>query len=251
MDKTGSHIIEVENMTKSYKGLDEPVLKEINLQVNSGEIFGLLGPNGAGKTTLISILCGLRNYDQGMANIDGHDILKERNELKRLIGVVPQEIALYDKLSARENLHFFGSCYGLKGVELKDKTEHFLKHFGLEKSATRQLKTFSGGMKRRVNLIAAIMHNPKLLFLDEPTVGIDVQSRTVIVEFLKEFNRQGNTIFYTSHHMKEAENLCTQVGIIDNGKIVINGSPKQLMENHKAQHLEDVYLHMTGKDLRD
>lgn len=246
-----THIIEVERLKKSYRGLDEPVLKGVDLHVETGEIFGILGPNGAGKTTLISILCGLRGYDSGSARIKGYDVAQERAALKRLIGVVPQDIALYDRLSARENLHFFGSCYGLKGSELHDKTEHYLELFGLQKSATRRLHTFSGGMKRRVNLIAAILHEPRVLFLDEPTVGIDVQSRTVIVDFLKTFNRKGCTIFYTSHHMKEAENLCTHVAIMDNGKIVAQGTPDHLKRTYTADHLEDVFLHVTGKDLRD
>lgn len=251
MNDTSPHMIEMHRIRKAYKGLAEPVLKDINLNVAEGEIFGILGPNGAGKTTLISILCGLREYDSGEARIDGHDIVKQRQALKKLIGVVPQEIALYDKLSARENLHFFGACYGLKGSELRDKTEDYLTRFGLEKSASRLIKTYSGGMKRRVNLIAAIMHYPKVLFLDEPTVGIDVQSRTVIVDFLKEFNQNGCTIFYTSHHMKEAEHLCTRVGIIDNGHIVTEGTPAQLMQQNQTENLEDVFLQVTGKDLRD
>jgi ABC-2 type transport system ATP-binding protein len=251
MKNTATHIIEVKQLTKTYKGLEEPVLKQIDLNVKSGEIFGILGPNGAGKTTLINILCGLKDYESGSVFIDAHDIQKEPGVLKRLIGVVPQEIALYDKLSARENLHFFGSCYGLKGSELKEKTEMYLERFGLVKSASRQVKTFSGGMKRRVNLIAAIMHNPRVLFLDEPTVGIDVQSRTVIVDFLREFNQSGSTIFYTSHHMKEAENLCTCVAIMDNGKIVASGTPSQLKEEYQVNYLEDVFLNVTGKDLRD
>lgn len=251
MDKDQPHIIEVKQIKKSYKGLAEPVLNHVDLNVKAGEIFGLLGPNGAGKTTLISILCGLRKFDTGSASIDGHDIVKHHGVLKRLIGVVPQEIALYERLSARENLHFFGSCYGLRGSELHDKTEDYLQRFGLQKNASRMLKTFSGGMKRRVNLIAAILHNPKVLFLDEPTVGVDVQSRTLIVEFLKEFNRQGCTIFYTSHHMKEAENLCSRVGIIDNGNIITEGNPLALMEQYKAENLEALFLQLTGKDLRD
>lgn len=251
MDNTDGYIIEVERLKKTYKGLDAPVLDDIRLRVKSGEIFGILGPNGAGKTTLISILCGLRRYDSGSACIGGHDIAKEHGVLKRLIGVVPQEIALYDKLSARENLHFFGSCYGLGGGELADRTEHYLHLFGLEKSAGRQIRTFSGGMKRRVNLIAAILHGPRVLFLDEPTVGIDVQSRAVIVDFLKAFNRDGHTIFYTSHHMKEAENLCTCVAVMDNGRIVAHGTPRHLMAEYGAAHLEDVFLKVTGKDLRD
>ena len=249
--KDTEHIIEVKRLRKSYRGLTEPVLNDVDLQVERGEIFGILGPNGAGKTTLISILCGLRGYDSGSARIAGYDVAKERGMLKRLIGVVPQEIALYDRLSARENLHFFGSCYGLKGSELHDKTEHYLELFGLQKSAARRLKTYSGGMKRRVNLIAAILHEPQVLFLDEPTVGIDVQSRAVIVDFLKTFNRKGCTIFYTSHHMKEAENLCTHVAIVDNGNFVAQGTPDSLKFAHRADHLEDVFLNVTGKDLRD
>lgn len=251
MEKTGEYMIEVERLKKSYRGLDEPVLKDVSFHVKPGEIFGILGPNGAGKTSLISILCGLRECDSGRARIHGYDTVRERGVLKRIIGVVPQEIALYDRLSARENLHFFGSCYGLKGSVLHDKTEHYLELFGLQKSASRRLKTFSGGMKRRVNLIAAILHDPRVLFLDEPTVGIDVQSRTVIVEFLKEFNRQGCTIFYTSHHMKEAENLCTHVAVMDNGLLVAEGAPAALMQTYTAAHLEDVFLKVTGKDLRD
>lgn len=231
--------------------MEHPVLKGIDLQVKEGEIFGLLGPNGAGKTTLIHILCGLQQADSGHAEINGHDIVKERSLLKKLIGVVPQDIAVYDKLSARENLHFFGSCYGLKGSELKDKTEAYLERFGLAKNASRLVKTFSGGMKRRVNLIAAIMHEPKLLFLDEPTVGIDVQSRKVIVDFLQEFNQQGCSIFYTSHHMKEAETLCSQVGIMDNGSIISIGSPTELKKEYGTEHLEEVFIQLTGKELRD
>jgi ABC-2 type transport system ATP-binding protein len=244
-------IIHTEHLKKSYKGLEEPVLDDVTMDVNRGEIFGILGPNGAGKTTLISILCGLRESDSGKAEIDGFDINKNRPELKRLIGVVPQDIAIYDRLSARENLAFFGSCYGLKGKALSNLTDHYLTRFGLIKHADRPVKTFSGGMKRRVNLIAAIMHEPKVLFLDEPTVGVDVQSRTVIVDFLKEYNTSGCTIFYTSHHMKEAETLCTRVGIMDNGRLVAEGSPAELMQRNNSNSLEDVFLTVTGKDLRD
>jgi ABC-2 type transport system ATP-binding protein len=244
-------IIHTEQLKKSYKGLEEPVLAGVSMDVNRGEIFGILGPNGAGKTTLISILCGLRECDSGKAEIDGFDITKHRAELKRLIGVVPQDIAIYDRLSARENLLFFGSCYGLKGKSLRDLTDHYLTRFGLIKHADRPVKTFSGGMKRRVNLIAAILHEPKVLFLDEPTVGVDVQSRTVIVDFLKEYNTSGCTIFYTSHHMKEAESLCTRVGIMDNGLLVAEGSPTELMQKNQSNNLEDVFLTITGKDLRD
>lgn len=244
-------IIRTEHLKKSYSGLTAPVLSDVNLNVHAGEIFGILGPNGAGKTTLISILCGLRESDSGRAEIDGFDIVRHRAELKRLIGVVPQEIAIYDRLSARENLEFFGSCYGLKGRELSETTNKYLTRFGLTKNARRLVKTFSGGMKRRVNLIAAVMHKPKVLFLDEPTTGVDVQSRTVIVDFLKEFNQEGCTIFYTSHHMKEAETLCSRVAIMDNGNIVAEGSPEELMRKNNAKSLEEVFLILTGKDLRD
>ena len=245
-------IIEIENLTKKFKGTDQVAVNGVSFSINQNDIFGLLGPNGAGKTTIISILCSLFPPTSGKVIIDGMRLGNDITPIKQIIGVVPQDIALYPSLSARENLHFYGSMYGLKGADLKSKIEDWLAKLGLTDAANRQVSTYSGGMKRRVNLIASILHQPKILFLDEPTVGVDVQSRNVIIEHLTELNKQGTTIIYTSHHMEEAENFCTQVAIIDYGKIITQGSPKELIANTQgSSNLEQVFLNLTNRKLRD
>jgi ABC-2 type transport system ATP-binding protein len=169
-----------------------------------------------------------------------------------MIGVVPQEYALYPTLTAYENLSYFGSMYGLKGKDLENKINKSIEELGLTEFAHKKITTFSGGMKRRINLIAGVLHSPKILFLDEPTVGVDVQSKRVIVSFLKELNNKGTTIIYTSHHMLEAQELCSRVAIIDNGKIITKGTPNELIASvENADGLEDVYLYITGTQLRD
>lgn len=245
-------IIQVESLTKTFEGADKSAVDGVSLSIHKNEIFGLLGPNGAGKTTTISILCGLYSASNGKVEIDGQNPKSNIDHIKQVIGVVPQDIALYQTLSARENLNFYGAMYGLHGKDLKDKIELWLNNFGLIESADKRLSTYSGGMKRRVNLIAGILHNPKILFLDEPTVGVDVQSRNVIIEHLKELNKGGMTIIYTSHHMEEAEHFCSRVAIIDYGKIIVEGSPKELINaNAGCRNLEDVFLHLTKRALRD
>ncbi|MCK9219809.1 MAG: ABC transporter ATP-binding protein [Bacteroidales bacterium] len=245
-------IIKIRDLSKTYKGNDEPAIKSISLDIFCNEIFGLLGPNGAGKTTAISILCGLFPPTQGKVTIDGWDIHSDLDKIKHIIGVVPQDLALYPTLSALENLTFFGNMYGLRGTLLRDRIHDCLKVFGLEKVAKNQITTYSGGMKRRVNLIAGLLHKPKVLFLDEPTVGIDVQSRIVILDYLNEINKLGTTIIYTSHYMEEAENLCSRVAIVDRGNIISLGNPKDLLGDHtEFKNLENIFLHLTGKDLRD
>jgi ABC-2 type transport system ATP-binding protein len=240
------------DLTKFYKGTAEPAINSISLEIFKDEIFGLLGPNGAGKTTTISILCGLFPPTNGTASIDGLDIKTNLKAIKRIIGVVPQEVALYPTLTAMENLTFFGNMYNIRGKELRDKIMERLNVFGLERFARKKVDTFSGGMKRRLNLIAGLLHEPKVLFLDEPTVGIDVQSRIVILDFLKKLNQQGTTIIYTSHYMEEAENLCSRVAIIDRGSIISIGNPKELVADHpEFKNLENLFLHLTGKELRD
>lgn len=247
-----SNIIEIHALSKSFKEGFEPALNEINLHIAKNEVFGLLGPNGAGKTTLISIVCGVLNPTKGKVLIDGYDIQHHKNQISQIIGVVPQDIALYPTLTARENLNFYGAMYGLKGEEKNKRIQYWLEKLGLSQAADRKVATFSGGMKRRVNLIASVLHQPKILFLDEPTVGVDVQSRNVIIEQLKELNEQGMTIIYTSHHMEEAENFCSTIAIIDYGKILTIGSSKKLIEQTPgAQHLEDVFLNLTKRKLRD
>jgi ABC-2 type transport system ATP-binding protein len=245
-------IIEIQNLTKTFKNETEPAVDGISFSINRNEIFGLLGPNGAGKTTTISILCGLFPPSSGKVLIDGKDLHTELPSIKNMIGIVPQDIALYPTLSARENLQFYGSMYGLHGKNLKDKIEAWLQKLGLIDAGKRQVSTYSGGMKRRVNLIAGVLHDPKILFLDEPTVGVDVQSRNVIIEHLKEINAAGTTIIYTSHHMEEAENFCTRVSIIDRGKILIQGTPGELISNNAGStNLENVFLNLTNRKLRD
>ena len=245
-------IIEIRSLTKTYKGSGEPAVNGISLDIFPNEIFGLLGPNGAGKTTTISILCGLFPATGGTVKIDGLDLGTEMAGIKRIIGVVPQDIALYPTLTGRENLTFFGNMYGLYGKELREKIGHYLAEFGLEKHAGRSISKYSGGMKRRINLIAGLLHDPKVLFLDEPTVGIDVQSRIVILEYLQRINGKGVTIIYTSHYMEEAENLCTRVAIIDRGNLISLGKPKDLLQEHpEFKNLENIFIHLTGKDMRD
>ena len=245
-------IIEIENLTKTFKNASENAVDGISFRINKNEIFGLLGPNGAGKTTTISILCGLFPPTSGKVLIDGKDLHKELPSIKNIIGIVPQDIALYPTLSARENLAFYGSMYGLHGKNLKEKIDMWLEKLGLNDASKRQVSTYSGGMKRRVNLIAGVLHQPKILFLDEPTVGVDVQSRNVIIEHLKEINAAGTTIIYTSHHMEEAEHFCTRVSIIDHGKILTQGTPGELISNNVGStNLENVFLNLTNRKLRD
>jgi len=248
----GKTIIDIAQLTKIYKGAEKPALDNISFQIAENEIFGLLGPNGAGKTTTISILCGYLSPTSGQVTIDGFDLQTHKNDIKKIIGVVPQELALYSTLTAYENLRFFGHFYGLRGSPLKKRILECLEIFGLENNAHKKISAFSGGMKRRVNLIAGMLHNPRVLFLDEPTVGIDVQSRNVIINHLTAINNQGMTLIYTSHHMEEAEKLCSRVAIIDNGKMIIQGAPQELLKKYpKCINLEGIFLLLTGKELRD
>ncbi|PVX44575.1 ABC-2 type transport system ATP-binding protein [Flavobacterium sp. 103] len=245
-------IIQISNLSKIYKDAEVYSLDDFSLDIKEGQIFGLLGPNGAGKTTLISILCGLIKPTSGSFTIDNLVYAKNANEIKKIIGVVPQEYALYPTLTARENLLYFGSMYGLKGNDLKEKVIDSLDFLGLLKFADKRIETFSGGMKRRVNLIAGILHNPKILFLDEPTVGVDVHSKNVIIEYLTELNKTGTTIIYTSHHLSEAQDFCTNIAIVDGGIIHAEGTPKDLISSTaNARNLEDVFISLTGKELRD
>lgn len=245
-------IIETHQLYKKYKGAENFSVNNVSLEIEKGEIFGLLGPNGAGKTTLISVLSGLVKPTSGTYKINGLSPKSNLGKIKKITGIVPQEYALYPTLTAKENLIFFGSIYGLKHDLLTKKVDEYLDRLGLLNFADRKIEHFSGGMKRRCNLIAGILHEPELLFLDEPTVGVDVQSRNVIIEFLQELNQKGTSIVYTSHLLNEAEEFCTEIAIIDHGKIFAKGSPKQLIaQTENAENLEDVFISLTGKELRD
>ena len=242
----------IKGLVKIYKGSSDSALSGLDISVNYGEIFGLLGPNGAGKTTAISIMSTLLQPTSGSVIICGIDAIKQPNRIKKLIGLVPQDIALYANLTVRENLRYFGRICGLKGQVLKDRIADCLEMVGLEKRADQLIFTFSGGMKRRANLAAGILHQPRILFLDEPTVGIDAQSRNMILEKLSLLKETGTTMIYTTHYMDEAEQLCDCVAIIDEGHIIAEGSPKQLISRAPGHAgLKDLFLALTGKRLRD
>ncbi|WP_249669031.1 ABC transporter ATP-binding protein [Bacillus altitudinis] len=219
-------MLEVNQVVKNYG--DKQILKEISFKVEKGDSFGLLGPNGAGKSTLISIITGLYQPTDGHVLIEGYDMNGQQKKAQQMIGIVPQEIALYLNMTAKENLTFWGRMYGLKGKLLKKRVGETLQLIGLEERANDKVKFFSGGMKRRVNIGCAILHKPKILIMDEPTVGIDPQSRNHILETVKRLNQDGMTIVYTSHYMEEVEYLCDKIGIIDQGSLVALGTIAEL-----------------------
>lgn len=220
-------IIQVQNVTKRFN--DKLALDNISYDVNQGEIFGFIGPNGAGKSTLINIMTSLLTPDSGTIKICGYDILKEPIKAKECIGYVPQDLALIEDQNAYDNLEFFGSLYGLSGKLLKERISEALKITGLEDSRKQKVKKFSGGMKRRLNLAVAILHHPKVLILDEPTVGVDPQSRNHIFSFVKNICKEwGTTVIYTSHYMEEIEELCKRVFIIDLGKEIAYGEREEI-----------------------
>jgi len=221
------------NMVKVYKGSSLPALNGLNISVNQGEIFGLLGPNGS-------------------ITIYGIDIVRYPNEARKLLSLVPQEVALYPNLTARENLRYFGRLYGLRGYQLEDRIWESLELVGLKKRGDERVFTFSGGMKRRANLAAGILSKPRLLFLDEPTVGIDSQSRNMILEKLALLKQTGTAIIYTTHYMEEAELLCSSIVIIDKGQSIAEGNPQELIDQTPGcSSLQDLFFALTGKSIRD
>ncbi len=230
-----SIIIETQELVKRYSdpsarlGHSVDAVKGLSFAIRRGEIFGLLGPNGAGKTTTISMLSCLLEPTEGTAIVAGYDVGKAPGEVKRRIGLVPQELALYPTLSARDNLDYFGRIYGLRGRELRRRVDEVLETVDLTERAKAAVKTYSGGMKRRLNIAAGLLHRPEVLFLDEPTVGVDPQSRNAIFEHVERLRDEGMTILYTTHYMEEAERLCDRVAIIDEGRIVALDTPRKLI----------------------
>src|SRR5215212_9280521 len=237
-------ILQVQNLAKKYG--DFTAVKGISFDIKEGEIFSLLGPNGAGKTTTISMLSTLYTPTSGDATIGGHSISKDPMAVKQIIGVVPQEIALYEDLTAHENLIFWGQMYGLSGKPLTGRVEEVLDQIGLTNKAKNRVKTYSGGMKRRVNIGVGLLHKPRLLFMDEPTVGIDPQSRRAILDTVKDLNKQGMTVLYTTHYMEEAEELSNRVGIIDHGELIAIGTQKELTQ--QVGQTETLILHIGEND---
>lgn len=239
--------IQTENLSKKYKNSLYFALDNLSFSVKEGEIYGILGQNGAGKTTLMSILFGSIKPTSGSFRICGMTYENNIPEIRYQIGIVPQEYALYPTLTARENLQYFGSLYKIKPKILNEIIDKSLEKMGLLEVANQKIEYYSGGMKRRINLLAGILHQPKILFLDEPTVGVDVISKNTIIQYLKELNMNGMSILYTSHHLLEAQELCHRVGILSEGKLIEENTPKQLITNTKAHSLEEVFINLTQK----
>lgn len=255
MDKSMKNkIVVLDGLTKKYD--NKTVVDHVSLDIEEGEIFGLLGPNGAGKSTMMNMVCSIKKPTMGNIQLFGYDTKKDMNKVKAKLGYIPQELAIHGNLKAWENVELFTSLYGLKGNELKQAVEESLRFVGLEDKREGFAKNFSGGMKRRLNIACAIGHKPELLIFDEPTVGIDPQSRNFILEKIKETNKAGATVIYTSHYMEEIEAICTRVAIMDNGKIIAIGTKEELVKMVSDQpcdsmSLEEVFLTLTGKKLRD
>jgi len=240
-------MISVSNLTKSYGAA--PALRGISFDIKQGEFFGLLGPNGAGKTTTISIMSTLLEPDSGEVKIAGFELRTNPMDCKKIIGVVPQEIALYNELSAYDNLMFWGGLYSVNTTDLKIRIDETLKLFGLYDRRKDKVKTYSGGMKRRINIASALLHEPKVLFMDEPTVGIDPQSRNLIFEVVEKLHHAGMTIVYTTHYMEEAERFCDRIGIIDSGQIIAQGTLDELKSLSKISETIVISFSNLSEDL--
>ncbi len=237
-------ILTTKELSKTYGSLQ--AVKDVSFSVLRGEIFSLLGPNGAGKTTTISMLSCLLQPTSGTAEIGGHSITNDNLRVREIIGIVPQEIALYDELTARQNLRFWGQMYNLSGKALNNRIAEVLEQVNLHDRADDRVGTYSGGMKRRINIAAGLLHKPQLLFMDEPTVGIDPQSRRRILDMVKELRDQGMTVLYTTHYMEEAQELSDRVGIIDHGAIIAEGTTGELIQMVGEE--DQISLRIEGQD---
>ncbi|MBQ1849268.1 MAG: ABC transporter ATP-binding protein [Lachnospiraceae bacterium] len=246
-------ILRTKDLTKKYD--NRVVVDNLNLEIKRGEVFGLLGPNGAGKSTTMNMICDIVKPTLGSVEFMGKDFRKNRKELVKKLGYIPQDLAIHGNLKAWENVELFTSLYGIKGAELKTAIDESLEYVGLSERRNDYAKSFSGGMKRRLNIACAIGHHPELLIFDEPTVGIDPQSRNFILSKIKESNQNGATVIYTSHYMEEVEAICTRIAIMDNGKIIACGTSQELKKlvtkDAEDISLEEVFLTLTGKKLRD
>jgi len=241
--------ITISDISKKYKSASFESLSNVSFSINAGKTIGILGPNGAGKTTLISILCGLIEPTKGVVSYQTENKTNLAGiDLKKIIGFVPQEYAFYHELTPVQNMSYFGSLYNLSKEEIKQKTDSLLSILGLAEVAHKKINTFSGGMKRKINLAIGLIHSPAILFLDEPTVGVDVQSKLSIIEFLTETSKQGTTIIYTSHHLSEAEDFCDDILLISKGKIVANGPTKEIIQKNNASDLQSLFIKLTKSE---
>ncbi|MFX1237079.1 MAG: ABC transporter ATP-binding protein [Promethearchaeota archaeon] len=246
-----NNAIEVKDLRKIYAGKriikDIAAVDGISFSVKKGELFGLLGPNGAGKTTMINILCGLIPQTEGNAFVGGFDVKKDIKKIKELISVCPQQPAIYEYLSARENIRLFGNLNLMNKEELTERTEMLLNLVGLSEFGDRKAKKYSGGMLRQLNLMVALINDPPILFLDEPTVGMDPRIRRKMWEFISFLKESKKTMILTTHYIEEAEALCDRVAIMDYGKLIAIGPPRELIEKHDTKNLEEVFIKITGR----
>lgn len=243
--------VRIQNLGFTYPHEPEPCFNNLNLTVEKGERFGLFGPNGAGKTTLMNCMTGLLKFQEGSIQLLGEEVLAHKKSINSYFGFVPQDFSFYQELSPVENLAFFGAWSGLQKKEIKDKTTELLEVLNLTDVRNKKVGEFSGGMKRRVNLAIGVIHNPEILFLDEPTVGVDVHTRHAIINYLRKLNEAGTTLIYTSHQLSEAEELCNKVALIADGKIIAHDTLPQLLLDHKEDGLEGLFINLTGKSFRN
>ncbi|MFX1289141.1 MAG: ATP-binding cassette domain-containing protein [Promethearchaeota archaeon] len=246
-DPDSESAIIIKDLVKQFD--EVTAVNGINLEIKKGELFGLLGPNGAGKTTTINMLVGLLNPTGGSAIVGGYDVKRDLKKIKEIIGVCPQEASVYKFLKGRENVELFGNLFEMDKKVLKERTDKFFEASGLKEASSRKTKGYSGGMIRQLNLIIALINDPKIIFLDEPTVGMDPRARRKTWNFIGDLKQDDKTIILTTHYIEEAEVLCDRVGIIDYGELIALGSPKELMEKHDAQDLEEVFMKITGRKI--
>lgn len=242
--------VHIERIHKKFSKDGPEILKGVTFDIDKGTKIGILGPNGAGKTTLISIICGLLSPSAGTVKFFSSEEI-DYHEAVEKIGLVPQEYAFYERLTPIQNLKYFGALYHLDPLEIEKRAKDLLELLGLKDFQHKKVKSFSGGMKRRLNLAIGLIHDPEIIFLDEPTVGVDVQSKNAIMIFLEELNKEGKTIVYTSHHLNEAQSFCTDVVLIDHGEIIVKQSMDQLIAENSSHDLQTIFIEKTGGQYRD
>jgi ABC-2 type transport system ATP-binding protein len=246
---TSSPILQMRDLVKKFE--DVTAVDKLNLEIMEGELFSLLGPNGAGKTTTINILTGIMKPTDGTVTIAGFDVTENMNKIKKLIGVCPQEAAVFQFLNAKENIELIGNLHSLSKKHIEERTTGFLELLGLTEASQRKAGGYSGGMLRKLNLMMALINDPKIAFLDEPTVGMDARSRRNTWEFIGSLKGENKTIILTTHYIEEAETLSDRVGIIDSGKLIELGTPEELKNKYSAKNLEQVFLNITGRRITE
>ena len=243
--------VSIQDLSFRYPGTKHNSLEHLHLEVGAGERFGLFGPNGAGKTTLMNCMTGLLTLNAGTIRLFGLEPGTNKKQVNRLFGFVPQDFSFYHELTPRENLEFFGAWSGMTRDQIKERSGQLLEVLELTHVQNTPVHKFSGGMKRKVNLAIGVIHNPSILFLDEPTVGVDIQTRNAIITYLKSLNKDGTTLIYTSHQLYEAQELCNTIALLDAGRIIAHDSLSSLLSHHREEGLEGLFIQLTGKKFRD